>query len=607
MFARHGHSGIDAMAATLRRALAVGRLFIGRAVRAGRPGRAGRPPGQGFELPPGVTIGDDLARRLAGGAAGSRHVPEGVVPVPSEHAGVLLTEHPDTSGAMRVERVAGRGEDPPGQPPPGTGGASGAYRFGRLTGALQAEGGNGDPVAPPLDLHPLLALGRELEALFGTPQEIEWASADGHFHLLRSSDIARPVTVGDTLLARAERERARLLAELVGRRRHLRLRAGEATDAPLLLRDTLPALPPRPTPLSVDLVRRLGKAGGATDLACRELGVPYEVHARSVPSVTTLFGWTYLNRAERARRTGRGPGTMAGLRLARDAEAMRTAFEQDFLPAFRDRMVERHAIVPKRLSLEGAAALFADWIERFESDTCVQTERIGIAADVHTGRAHDGLVAASLDPIRYLAARGDSIDEQAMALLADAEPGPDAVNAFLLVFGHRAPLDHELSAPRFDEDDTPSALRGQRPADGVERPSPDDGAELDSRPGLREAVERAREFRTLAQDARHHGLIELAQIRRLLLAIDRLAGLDGHIFQLEVDEIRDLHDAARRADLVAVARMRFDDAQAWSALLPPASLSLLALERLDLTGGEASGQRRPDEPNAAVEHRRSAA
>jgi len=553
MFARHGHSGIDAMAATLRRALAAGRLFIDRAVRAGQPGRAGQPPGQGFEPPPGVTIGDDLARRLAGGAAGPRRLADRSVP-PPQCTGVLLTEHPDTSGAMRVERVAW-----PGGASPGADGAADAYRFGRLTGALQAEGGNGDPVIPPLDLHPLLALGRELEALFGTPQEIEWSWADGRFHLLRSNDIARPVTVGDTLLARAERERARLLAELAGRRRHLRPRAGEATDAPLLLRDALPGLPPRPTPLSVDLVRRLQEAGGATDLACRQLGVPYQVHVRSMPSVTTLFGWTYLNRAERARRTGEGPGTMAGLRLARDAEAMRTAFEREFLPALRDRLVERDEIVPDRLSLESAIALFADWIERFENDTCVQTERIGIAADVHLGRAHDGLVAASLNPTGYLADGNDGIAARTTALPADAEPPPG------------------------------------------------DGPELAAHRGLRETVERARAFRTFAQDARHYGLIELAQIRRLLPSIDRLAGLGGHIFQLRVDEVRDLHDATRRAALVAAAESRFEDAQAWSALLPPTSLSIEALERLDLGGGEAPGRRRPDEPCAPDEHRRSAA
>jgi YidC/Oxa1 family membrane protein insertase len=101
--------------------------------------------------------------------------------VPAEYAGVLFTEHPGISGSSAVELVAGLGDElVSGRVDPMS------FRFGRATGKRIGDR------TPPIDLAPLLELGREVEALFGRPQDIEWAYARGRFHLLQARDITRP-------------------------------------------------------------------------------------------------------------------------------------------------------------------------------------------------------------------------------------------------------------------------------------------------------------------------------------------------------------------------------------------------------------------------------
>ena len=511
--------------------------------------------------------------------------------IDARFAGVLFTEHPATTGAMLVEVVAGLGEGlVGGTVTPDT------YAFGRLTGALWPAA---DQAPPALDLAPLLALGREVEALFGRPQDIEWAFADGRFHLLQARDITRSAAGGGALEALAERDRARLIAELAGRRRRPRRGPGSASpDAPVLVRNELSELLPRPTPFSFDLMSRLWEAGGATDVACAELGVPYEVHRHSVPFVTTVLGWTYVNREEEARRVGKGPGALARFRLARDAEAMRATYVEEIVPRHRAEMLERNAIAMESLSLDVALRLLDGWTKRFVATTYVEAERIDVAAGFHLAAAREKLAAAKLEPAEWLGADAESVPARAMALLAGAADDPSRVAEFLTVHGHRAPLDWELAAPRYAED--PSLVERQiRPSGGGRRAGTADpearpaaGRPLDALPDqrlLRVAVGRARAFQTLKEDAKHDALIELAQIRRLLLAIGRLSGLGSRVFQLRIDEVASLGDPERAGATAALADARAAEALERVPARPPASLSAAALERVDLVTGELPG------------------
>jgi len=525
--------------------------------------------------------------------------------VAAEFAGVMFTEHPGTSGAMLVELVSGLGEElVSGTVTPD------AFAFGKLTGERVGDDTAGTGV-PPIDLEPLLAQGRELEALFGQPQDIEWAYAQGEFHLLQTRDITRSVTVGSTPRHVAERERARLIRQLLGDRRLSRRTEIEDAEAPVFVQNELSELLPRPTPLSADFMGRLWAAGGSTDIACNELGIPYDVHYRSVPYIVTVFGWTYVNKQEEMRRLGKGPSAMATFRLSRDAEEMERAFREDFLPRFRNDMTERNAIAMDRLGLDTAIDLFSRWTDRFVTETYVEAERINIAAEFHTKSALAKLTAAKLDPGKYLADSGETVVTRAMSQLAGPAVRRANVEAFLTLFGHRAPLDYELATPRFAEDmdlvrqyikrndgrahalpgtGQDATARADTDPEGLD----DDGAELDDLPSdrvLRIAVRRARDFTRLKEEAKHYCLLELAQLRALLLVIDRKSDLDGHIFQLHIDEVLALGDPARRAELERTTLSRLADAKLYQSLQLSTTLSVADLERADMLTGERPGSR----------------
>ncbi|MEZ6015718.1 MAG: PEP/pyruvate-binding domain-containing protein [Planctomycetota bacterium] len=245
--------------------------------------------------------------------------------VPATHAGVLFTEHPGHTGRSMVELVEGLGEAlVSGQATPA------AFEFGRLSGQ-QLEG-----AAPPVDLAPLLRLGREVEAHYGRPQDIEWAFADG-FVLLQARDITADATRGDDLDAAFEAERRRVVA-------HLAATAPGADDpdfeGPRLATNELVELLPEPTPYSAALMAALWAPGHAVDRACRLLGVPYEPSEEGRPLVVPAFGQVLVDRAEDARRRARKPGARVGWRLSRRAADLESVVRDDL--AARAREAARH-------------------------------------------------------------------------------------------------------------------------------------------------------------------------------------------------------------------------------------------------------------------------
>ncbi|NND92517.1 MAG: hypothetical protein HKN42_16780 [Granulosicoccus sp.] len=506
--------------------------------------------------------------------------------VPAEFAGVMFTEHPATTGAMMVEMVTGLGEElVSGNVTPDT------FAYGKLTGALLEEESSSTQT-PPIDVSPLLALGRELETLFGQPQDIEWAYARGKFYLLQARDITRSVASGNSLKNLAESERGKLLKNLLGQRK--RLRGSEKIDAddPVYVQSELSELLPRPTPFSADFMERLWSAGGSTDLACQMLGIPYNVHYRSMPYINTVFGWTYVNKQEERRRLGKGPGALASFRLARNAEATEEQFRTEFLPQFQSEMIERNAIDMDRLTLEAATALLEAWVDRFVEQTYCAAELINISADFHMKTALDKLGAANLEPTQFLNDAEETVVSHAMSLLNRHTVSRESIEEFLLIFGHRAPLDYELSEPRFSEDMDLVRQYIERSVSTV--PHAGDADKPDSQAGdnalpdsrvLSITVQRARNFMRLKEEAKHYCLIELAQIRRLLLAIDTKCQLDGRIFQLHIGEAVQLADSAQRLVLSQVADRRFEASMAWKSLQLPASLSISDLERIDMLTG----------------------
>ncbi len=495
-----------------------------------------------------------FSSRRAGAYAGQAEEPAGIVVqkmVAAEFAGVLFTEHPATTGCMLVEMVAGLGESlVSGTATPRS------YRYGRLSGRLlESEG-------PSIELEPLLQLGRRVEQLFGRPQDIEWAYAEGRFYLLQARDITASSAERDDI----EAERGRLLS----------LFEGIDAETPVLVQNELSELLPRPTPLSFSLMQRLWAPGGSTDLACRILGVPYDVDADSPPLLVTVFGYLYLNRPESRRRVGKGPGAGAAFRLSRGADWIERDFRQRFLPLFQRQMRLHEALDFGRLEAGAILELLQDWVDDFVRNTYVQAEVINVAADFYWKTACRQLEKAGLDPARYLTVSESTVVHRAMNLLVEAKQGRGSVEAFLQLFGHRAPNDYELAQARYQEDPRLVQALCQQVGDfhGI------CGNEIPKGRVVRLAVERARRYQCLKEEAKHDCLRQLANLRRLLIDIGSRFGLDDGIFHLTLDEVLQL--GQHREALGARLKQRLRLNEAWASIELPAAVSIGILETLGM-------------------------
>ena len=237
-------------------------------------------------------------------------------------------------------------------------------------------------------------------------------------------------------------------------------------------------------------------------------------------------------------------------------------------------------------------SLVERWTHRFVTDTYVEAEIVNLAADFYMKAAVNRLRKRRLDPVVHLATMPATIVHRALSLLPAIRAGRRGAEEFLDLFGHRAPQDYELSQPRYRE--SPALLaelvNRAREAAPTREGAPDIGAghELRGNRVLALALERARSFQVLKEEAKHHCLRELATLRLLLLELDRRLGLDGGIFFLTMDDAlrlgeEDFQQQAR--DLIARRRT---EAEAWPSLEFPTELSIKDLEGVEVgPAGEA--------------------
>ena len=513
--------------------------------------------------------------------------------VNAEYAGVLFTEHPDESGSLAIEMVCGLGESlVSGQATPES------YSFGRFSGDL-LDGGT-----PPIDLKPLIRLAKKVERLFGKPQDIEWAYQNGQFRLLQARDITAASTLGQaarsvdddcpwTARALFERERLRLLE---GAARSLEsTHCGDSTrsdttrfEGVAFEQNELSELLPRPTPMSLSVMKTLWNAGGSTDLACQALGIPYRISEDGSPMIETVFGALYVNRIEEAARLKKGPGAVASFRLTRLAEDLEASFREDFVPASLREIRRRGTMDLTQLDNSELVPLFREWLDRFVQETYVQAALINIAADFYLKAAERELERRGFSSAKHLSKVPETIVHSALSMLPAIKRGERPLDDFLSLFGHRAPLDFELAQPRYDEDESFAqelVSRASTSAHGSASHGDEDvSAELADSKLLRVLVDRATRFQALKEEAKHHCLREFHLLRRALLALDRSLGSRGHIFYLTVDEIVNLIDESRILDLITIVRERRYEADTFRKLAVPTSLTLVDLESLDETG-----------------------
>ncbi len=483
--------------------------------------------------------------------------------VDASYAGVLFTEHPASTGKLMVEMVSGLGEGlVSGERQPDT------YEFGRVTHRPLGESG------PPIDLGPLLALGRRIETLFdGLPQDIEWAWADGRFHILQARDITASVrTTGAPDRTAFETERDRLL----------RLLQDARGDEPVLVQNEITELLPRPSRASLSLMEAIWDEDCAVDKACCRLGMPYDASSGQ-PYIVTAFGQLCVNRTEAKRRFG-APGALASFRLGRAAESIEQAFRDIFLPEFQGRMRLYRALDLGRLTEPELFDFFSRICADFVGQDYVEAQVVNITADQYFRIAERALVRKNLDPYRYLGAAAETPVTRALALLPEIRAGRRNIEDFITAFGHRAAVDYELAEPRYAEN--PASVMALV-ASAV--PNRRGGGELPALPeskALALAVDRARRFQVLKEEAKHALLAEFATLRRLLLEIGIRTGLHEAIFHLSLEEVAKLAVSTSREHLAAVAAAHAAQAPRLARVaLPGIELTAGMLETLEPEGG----------------------
>jgi phosphoenolpyruvate synthase/pyruvate phosphate dikinase/rhodanese-related sulfurtransferase len=502
--------------------------------------------------------------------------------VSAEWAGVLFTEHPDESGAALVELVQGLGEElVSGRAQPMS------LRLGRFTGHVlenpRAISGN---KTAPIDLRPLFDLGRKVEALFGRPQDIEWAYAGGKFYLLQARDITRFSRQGADGHALREHERRRLLEIARASAAHESVLRASA-DQPVFSENELSELLPQPTPFSLAWMDRLWAYGGSTHRACQALGIPYDVEPSSPPYVVSAFGALRVNELEGARRLAKAPGTVTSFRLTRAADEIERAYRDEFLPVFSKQIRMREVVDLARLTQKELVELFKDTAREFVERDYLQAEIVNVAADFYFKTAVRALEKRGLDPAEHLAHLPPTVVNEAMELLAAVGRGDAEISAFLKIFGHRSPQDYELGQPRYCENIELVEAMAKRSSGAARRVH--EAPKLPERRVLALAVERARRYQALKEEAKHHALRALALVRKLLLELGRRLEVGDGIFQLTPDEIARLDEPGfRRTEALELIRARQEYAEALASVRLSSAITLCELEALDVEHGEAT-------------------
>ncbi|NIZ14307.1 PEP/pyruvate-binding domain-containing protein, partial [Phaeobacter sp. HF9A] len=484
--------------------------------------------------------------------------------IAADYAGVLFTQDPQAPGMMLLEWVEGCGEDlVSGRKTPGN------ARYGRYS--LTAE--EGTPPAP-FDTAALLQMGREIEALFDGPQDIEWAWADGQFYILQSRDITTMAVGSPADQARAADWRA-LLKRYDDR----------AAEEIILEQDEMSEVLPRPTPLSFSLMTRLWAPGGSLDLACRALGLPYNLPEGRDAHLVRLFGRTYVDTRLKQQLAMDLRGSRAN-KLRKQLRPALARFDQQVLPALHDQLEDWQAIHVSALPRPKLLAHITRLQRYFVTEIYAEVEQINMLAAFAMQQAS---AAAQGDPaLRSHLMQADLHHSPASLLAQCRGPAEVAQARALALMGHRSMFDYELSSPRYHE--APSLLFSL--LDVEAEPLSPDPLPAALPPELRETIDMAIRYQDQKERAKHEALRVLAELRRALLALGALSGLEELVFHLTLEEVLQGDWQAPEALRDLAQRRRDHDALCQGAAPRQAELSLLDCEQL------SAGQRRSDSDTA---------
>ncbi len=563
--------------------------------------------------------------------------------VPSAAAGVLFTVNPRSGddGEMLIESSWGLGEAVVGalvQPD--------TLVVDRVTGAVRhaviadkrteiVPGTHGESAVPEERRHipsldaaqidELRQLGLRVEALYGAPQDLEWAIAGGRLFLLQSRAITTLAAVPERL---ARSERSALAAELA---------AGRGPWVRHNICETLP----HPTPLTWSVIDRfMSGAGGfgtlyraagfdpAPDGVLRLIaGRPYQDLARSAGLFWAGYPFAYdLDRLRNDPGAAQDPpsipnGTPSeladanrrlvtiGTGITTLADDLDRQLETTIIPAFRAWVTEESARDLAALDNEQLLALWRDSDARVMGDFAAQSLLPSVVCADAMARLRSQLEPWCWDEepsavAERLAASttADSTVRSTTGLRALAR-GELTRSAWLAEYGHRAPSEFDLATPRWTErpDDLAAIAAPLREApdplqlhrERVARAA----AETETITARMDATSAAALLATLAvlqrylrfrEDGKHELMRGYAVLRRLALEAGRRLGISADVFHLDESELTSaLRSGFAPLPLIAQRRLR---RQAESGLYPAAFIAASDLPELGrppvLAGGD---------------------
>jgi rifampicin phosphotransferase len=464
--------------------------------------------------------------------------------VDAQYSGVLFTQDPMSPGQMMVELAQGTADDlVSGRVTPL------GLRFGRYTQNAC------DDIEAPIDVSDLLKTGRDIEHLFGCPQDIEWAYRNGQFFIVQSRDITT-LNLGSDIENARQKEWARVFD-----------RFGLSTvDGPILKQDEMSEVLPRPTPLSFSIMSSLWEAGGSVDQASRKLGLNYKMPEIKNGHLVQLFGKVYSDTALKSDVALQLPKSVER-RLERHCTQIKDSFHQELLPVLHEKIIHWNAVDLSKLDMGSQLVVMRKITRFFIDEAYVVAEQINILASFLNQKAEEKCRQQGLDMMHML---HSSVPHSMGHMVAKGHDLPSKARKKLLLqmVGHRAIFDYEPSMPRYSE--APDTL--WKLAQSNVRTLQD--VEDQSVPVLPDVVKLALRFQDLKEQAKHESLRVFAVLRKVLLEIDRHFGSKGLVFHLTYEELLECSED-NVFELQNRAESRFKIAQSTQEFAPSkAALSL---------------------------------
>lgn len=449
-------------------------------------------------------------------------------------------------------------------------------------------------------LSQLAELGRQVEAFYGDPRDVEWAYAGGTFHLLQ----ARPITVATA----ADREQ-------VGQAIIADLKAKADPAGTVWVRYNLSEVLPAPTPMTWAVVQRLLAADGGFGGMNRDLGANPDPALGSESAFDLVAGRPMMNLSRLPRMQFADPpveypfaALKADPRKALDPKptlnplrggVLRGLFRlpatvwrltrmmgttKKLAAAFAERF--RDEIIPP-FEASAKQAIGQDWskfdppalVQEFElwrDYTLVDFARDSLKPTVFADYYWSALVEMLRPKLGEERAKAAVGELSLGALAVDGEDFAAAIQAlaagrlsradFVGGFGHRGTNEMELAQPRWAED--PAAVDwllagtpGSSPTppvatDGVEKIADEAKLSGPTRDQFKLQAARLRTYLGLREAAKHYLLMGYAVIRRALVELDRRFGLNGGIFFLSPADFPDLLAGKDLSAKIAAARKR---------------------------------------------------